>query len=95
MVNFKLPPETDGIPAGKPVVEHWISSHPDMQPCDLYNGEHKPMWRIEYSPKEGNWEIDLQRAPRGQAKDFICDDCNMYTPPPNENRIYHTVKARY
>ena len=57
------PPEWDGIPANRPAAEYWIASHPDMRPCDLYDGHGKPTWVIKNTPTS-DWEEEIRTAPR-------------------------------
>ena len=52
--------------------EHWIHSHPDVQPCDLYTD---PAFTFSYSPlPEGDFTKVLQPAPRYELSAYIKDD---------------------
>lgn len=55
--------------AGRFSAEHWIHSHPDVQPCDLYTD---PAFTWNYSPlPEGDFTKVLQPAPRYDLSAYI------------------------
>ena len=47
---------------GRFAAEHWINSHPDVCPCDVYPGTF--LWAYERLPSNDNWKPDLVYAPR-------------------------------
>ena len=42
--------------------EHWIHSHPDVCPCDVYPGPF--VWNYKNIPSNSNWKVELAQAPR-------------------------------
>jgi hypothetical protein len=42
--------------------EHWVASHPENCPCDVYSGDYT--WAYEQIPQHDNWTADLAMAPR-------------------------------
>ena len=41
---------------------HWINSHPDVCPCDVYPGTY--LWAWDRLPSNSKWKPDLKYAPR-------------------------------
>ena len=44
--------------------EHWIGSHPHLQPCDVYDGKYLAGYIDLPSRGEEIWKPNLQQAPR-------------------------------
>ena len=49
----------DGIPTGRYAGEHWIYTHPDVRPCDVFDAK-KPTWILENIPTVQNWTASLR-----------------------------------
>jgi len=47
---------------GRFSAEHWVHSHPDVCPCDVYPGPYT--WGYERLPQCDEWETNLVNAPR-------------------------------
>lgn len=50
--------------------EHWIASHPSIEPCDLYPNK-KFKWGYAGVPKSSSFEMRLKRAPRFDAMEYV------------------------
>ena len=77
------PPETFGNPAEKLshamvgrdryASEHWVYSHPDVCPCDVYQGQFS--WNYLNIPSNNNWTVELAQAPRfPRFEDYLPND---------------------
>jgi hypothetical protein len=50
------------VSSGRFALEHWIGSHPDIRPCDVYGGNY--IYGYQDLPDEpSSWEPKLQEAP--------------------------------
>jgi hypothetical protein len=49
--------------------EHWIGSHPSVQPCDIYPGKYLCGY-IDLPHSSEEWKADLQPAPRFPVSEF-------------------------
>ena len=61
------------VGGGRFAAEHWIHSHPSVQPCDLSTNE-KYTWGY-YGVPLGNFKKDLQLAPRYEMKKYDKPGC--------------------
>jgi len=51
------------IGTGRYAAEHWVYSHPEVKPCDLYT-DPSFVWGYDNLPETGDFEKDLSVAPR-------------------------------
>jgi len=69
---------------GRYFFEHWVHSHPSVQPCDLYTGK-EYVWEYPKVPSKG-FEKKLESAPRFDYKDYVIKDlCLDETTNPKES----------
>ncbi|KAL3903735.1 MAG: hypothetical protein SGILL_010335 [Bacillariaceae sp.] len=74
------------VGVGRFAFEHWISSHPDVKPCDVYDGQYRrsyaalPKWNEPWKPhlQQAGW-IPLESWPRFDAKgEWFCGKGRLY-----------------
>jgi hypothetical protein len=65
----KMKEENPCLGRGRYLVEHWVHSHPSVQPCDLYPGP-EYIWNYDNIPGR-DWTIDLQAAPRFEFDTYL------------------------
>jgi len=46
--------------SGRYAAEHWVHSHPDTEPCDLYGGHYVAAYNLDEPAKDGTWLPQLQ-----------------------------------
>ena len=70
--------------------EHWIHMHPDLQACDLYPGR-EFSWAMLNVP-EGDFEIDLQMAPRFDFDAYIAPFTRPDIEKPKDTFVNNLLK---
>ena len=68
--RYKIGQTESSVGAGRWAFEHWIHSHPDVKPCDLYDGRGS-MAGYQHLETSRTWPIDLQLAPRKDVEFFM------------------------
>merc|ERR1712008_524511 len=48
-----------GIGCDRWAAEHWVGSHPDVEPCDLYAGGYKQGYNFDRPQIDGTWVPQL------------------------------------
>jgi len=44
--------------------EHWVHSHPDTEPCDLYDGDYITGYDLDSNARQGTWSPQLRTGMR-------------------------------
>ncbi|KAL3915398.1 MAG: hypothetical protein SGILL_005675 [Bacillariaceae sp.] len=74
------------VGVGRYAFEHWVSSHPNVKPCDVYEGEYRrsyaklPKWNEPWKPRlqPVGW-IPLQDFPALDSRgDWYCGKGRLY-----------------
>ena len=69
-VKYSIRQEDQTIGANRFSYEHWVHSHPENRPCDLYKPR-GPMASYKNLEESLDWPIDLQLAPRKTLEFFL------------------------
>ena len=86
---------------GRYAAEHWVHSHPSNAPCDLY-GDPQFTWGYEPLPPIGDFEMELQPAPRYPMEVYIKDSLTcgnsgqtMIERLAEYSAIYHEAPSKF
>ena len=74
--------------------EHWVHSHPEVCPCDVYSGPFN--WGYQYLPANSDWTIELAQAPRFPSFDnYLSVPLGYYHPDQREGAWFQLSGRLY